>query len=165
MQIINVKNWGQAMEATKDLATVVGLIVALWGLYKGFFEFHLQGKQKRAEIFLKKQGEYFGNKSFNDIRGLLENDDPRLTELGFEEKRAYLTFFEEIAVLKNSRLINSDLAYYMFGYYATKCLESKHFWSNINKNDIFWNVFLRFATDMQARLRKNGEVISHHIEF
>jgi hypothetical protein len=85
--------------------------------------------------------------------------------MGFEEKRAYLTFFEEIAVLKNSRLINGDLAYYMFGYYATKCLESESFWSGMNKNDIFWNAFLRFATDMQTRLRSNGEVVEHAIEF
>lgn len=125
----------------------------------------MQGKQKRAEIFLKKQGEYFGNKSFSEIRGLLEKDDPQLQDIGFEEKRAYLTFFEEIAVLKNSQLVNGDLAYYMFGYYAIKCLESENFWPNINKQDIFWNVFFHFATEMQTRLRTSGEVITHEIEF
>lgn len=153
------------MDTIKDIATFIGLIAALWGLFHGFVEFSLQGKQKRAEIFLMKQGEYFGNKSFNEIRGLLEKDDPKLKDVGFEEKRAYLTFFEEIAVLKNTRLINGDLAYYMFGYYATKCLESKNFWLGMNKEDVFWNVFLRFATEMQTRLRSNGEVISHEIEF
>lgn len=153
------------MDTIKDIATAVGLLAAVWGLDKGVFEFALQGKQKRAEIFLKKQGEYFGNKSFNEIRGLLEHDGPKLATIGIEEKRAYLTFFEEIAVLRNSRLINGDLTYYMFGYYATKCLESENFWSNILKEDIFWNVFLRFATEMQTRLRKDGEVIAHAIEF
>lgn len=153
------------MELIKNLATCLGVIAALWGLYKGFTEFVLQGTQKRADMFLKKQGEYFGNKSFNDIRALLEFDDPKLQGLGFEEKRAYLTFFEEIAVLKNSGLISADLAYYMFGYYASKCLESQNFWSNINKQDIFWNVFLRFATEMQSRLRSQGEVVSHEIRF
>ena len=153
------------MDTVKDIATFVGLIAALWGLYKGIIEFVLQGKQKRAEIFLKKQGEYFGNKSFNEIRGLLEKDDSKLKDIAFEEKRAYLTFFEEIAVLKNSKLINGDLAYYMFGYYATKCLESECFWSNINKKDIFWNVFLRFASEMQTRMRSNGEVVNHEIQF
>jgi hypothetical protein len=153
------------MENIKEIATFVGLLAGLWGLYKGVVEFALQGRQKRAEIFLKKQGEYFGNKSFNEIRGLLENDAPQLKDVGFEEKRAYLTFFEEIAVLKNSRLMNRDLAYYMFGYYATKCLESENFWSGMNKKDIFWNVFLRFATEMQTRLRSNGEVVTHEIEF
>ena len=153
------------MDFIKNGAAIIGLIAAIWGLYKGFVEFALQGTQKRADMFLKKQGEYFNNKSFNEIRGLLEFDDDRLRHIGFEEKRAYLTFFEEIAVLKNSKLIASDLAYYMFGYYATRCLESENFWSNINKQDIFWNVFLRFATEMQSRLRAQGEVIDHEVRF
>lgn len=153
------------MEHIKNLAAIIGLLAAIWGLYKGFIEFQLQGTQKRADMFLKKQGEYFNNASFNEIRGLLEFDDEKLKHLGFEQKRAYLTFFEEIAVLKNSQLIDPDLAYYMFGYYATRCLESEHFWSNINKQDIFWNVFLRFATDMQNRLRSQREVITHEVRF
>lgn len=152
------------MDVIKDLAIVVGLLAAFWGLYKGVVEFNLQGKQKRAEIFLKKQGEFFGNTDFNEMRALLEFDSEELRARSFEQKRAYLTFFEEIAILKNSGLINVDLAYYMFGYYATKCLESQNFWSNINKADVFWNVFTRFATEMQRRLRENNEVISHAIE-
>ncbi len=152
-------------EKTKNIVAISGVIISILGLYKGLIEYILQGKQKRAEIFLKKQGEYFGNKSFNEIRGFLENDDPQLKGIEFEEKRAYLTFFEEIAVLKNSALIKDDLTYYMFGYYATTCLESKNFWSNINKQDIFWHVFLHFATDMQLRLRSNGEIVKHKIQF
>ena len=153
------------MNCIRDISVVVGLVAALWGLYKGFVEFALQGKQKRAEMFLKKQGEFFGNKSFTIIRRLLEKDDPELKNTEFEEKRAYLTFFEEIALLKNSGLINGDLTYYMFGYYATKCFESENFWSNLNKKDLFWNVFLRFAEEMQSRLRSNKEVVPHVIEF
>lgn len=116
------------MEVIKNIAAIVGLIAAIWGLYKGIAEYILQGKQKRAEMFLKKQGEYFSNESFNEIRGLLESDEFILREISFERRRAYLTFFEEIAVLKNSRLISEDLTYYMFGYYAVKCFESENFW-------------------------------------
>ncbi|MGY4532070.1 high-affinity Fe2+/Pb2+ permease [Pseudomonas sp. TE3786] len=153
------------MELIKNLATCIGVIAALWGLYKGFREFALQGTQKRADMFLKKQGEYFANPSFNKLRGLIDSNDVALISIEFEEKRAYLTFFEEIAVLKNSGLISADLAYYMFGYYATKCLESENFWADMNKQDIFWTVFLRFATEMQGRLRGEGEVVSHAIRF
>ncbi|MBB3103811.1 hypothetical protein [Azomonas macrocytogenes] len=157
------------MDVLKDIATIVtaivGLGVAIWGIYKGYIEFHLQGKQRRAEIFLKKQSEYFGNKSFCELRYLLGRDDEKLKDIAFEDKRAYLTFFEEIAVLKNSGLINPDLTYYMFGYYATQCLESKNFWLDLNKQDIFWNVFLRFSTEMKVRLHSRKEVIKHDIEF
>jgi hypothetical protein len=153
------------MELIKNLAAILGVIAAIWGLYKGVIEFSLQGAQKRAEIFLKKQSEYFSNKSFNEIRTLLENDDEKLKEILIEEKRAYLTFFEEVAVLRNTGLIKPDLAYYMYGYYATKCLESANFWSNVNKDKLFWNVFIKFAEEMQSRLRQNKEIISHDIQF
>lgn len=153
------------MEVIKNIATILGTIAAFWGLYKGVLEFSLQGAQKRAEIFLKKHNEYFSNKSFNEIRTLLEKDNEELRAIGIEEKRAYLTFFEEVAVLKNTGLIKPDLAYYMYGYYATKCLESTHFWSNIHKKEIFWNVFIRFATEMQNRLREKKEITRHDIKF
>jgi hypothetical protein len=153
------------MEFIKNIATVIGIVTAIWGLYRGVVEFALQGAQKRAEIFLKKQNEYFSNKSFNEIRTLLENDDDKLKLISIEEKRAYLTFFEEVAVLQNTGLIKPDLAYYMYGYYAMKCLESANFWSNINKNKLFWNVFISFAEDMQNRLRKKNQLISHKIKF
>lgn len=152
------------METLKDIGVVIALIASSWGLWKGVIEFNLQGKQKRAEMFLKKQSEYFGNKAFNEIRSLLEIDAVELRERSFEEKRAYLTFFEEIAILKNSKLLKADLTYYMYGYYATKCLESKNFWSNINQDEIFWSVFLGFSKEMQKRLRDNREVISHDIQ-
>ena len=114
--------------------------------------------------FLKKQAEYFGNKSFNELRQLIEHDSEALREHPFEDKRAYLTFFEEVALLTNSGLINRRLAYYMFGYYATRCLESNNFWSNVNRDDIFWNVFNRFAQDMQTRLRQHHEVVAHDLQ-
>jgi len=152
------------MDELKDFGVLIGVLAGLWGLYKGVIEFNLQGKQKRAEIFLKKQAEYFGNRTFNEVRNLVERDDPSLASHSFEDKRAYLTFFEEVAVLKNSGLINPLLAYYMFGYYATKCLESENFWKDINRNDVFWNVFNQFAKEMQTRLRKNNEVVSHLVE-
>ena len=158
------------IEETKTTSAVIVAIVTLIGLFKGVIEFSLQGAQKRAEIFLKKQGEYFANKSFNEIRNLLEKDDAKLKKISFEEKRAYLTFFEEIAILKNTGLFKSDLTYYMYGYYATKCLESSHFWANennedINKDPIFWNVFNRFAVEMKNRLRVEKEIIRHDIKF
>lgn len=152
------------MDAIKDIAIVIGLLGACWGLYRGVVEFQLQGKQKRAEIFLKKQGEFFGNVLFNDLRTLLESDSEELRTRPFEQKRAYLTFFEEIAILKNSGLVNPDLAYYMFGYYAVRCLESQNFWYDINKADAFWNVFNRFAGEMQTRLRDRSEVVGHALE-
>lgn len=147
------------MDSIKDLAILVGLVAALWGLYKGVIEFRLQGTQKRAEVFLKKQAEYFGNKAFNEIRTLLETDSAALSTIPVEDKRAYLTFFEEVAILRNSKLLNDNLAFYMYGYYAAMCLQSEHFWSNINKDKTYWIVFLSFAESMRDRIAKGKEAV------
>jgi hypothetical protein len=82
----------------------------------------------------------------------LENDSKKLATIGFEEKRAYLTFFEELALLHNSGLIRADVIYYMFGYYAVKCLDSENFWSDIKKSELYWGIFLCFARQMKSRL-------------
>lgn len=155
---------GPAMEWIKDLVILVGLVAALWGLYKGVIEFRLQGAQKRAEIFLKKQAEYFGNKAFNEIRTLLESNSEALRTVSVEDKRAYLTFFEEVAILRNSKLLNDNLAFYMYGYYAAVCLQSENFWSNIRKDKAYWTVFLSFAESMRDRIAKDREVVRADIE-
>ena len=140
------------MESAKNLAVLVGVAVAIWSLYRGVVEFRLQGTQKRAETFLKKQAEYFGNKAFNEIRTLLESDSQALTQVSVEDKRAYLNFFEEVAILKNSNLMSDELVFYMYGYYAAVCVQSENFWSNINKDKAYWVVFLSFAESMRDRI-------------
>lgn len=72
--------------------------------------FSFKALRKEQKYFLKKQNEYFSNKSFNEIRTLLDKDDEKLKEIPIEEKRAYLTFFEEVAVLRNTGLIKPDVA-------------------------------------------------------
>lgn len=126
-----------AMALAKDIAAVAGVVIALFGLFKGIVEYQLQGAQKRADFFLKKQQEFFSNTSFNKIRSLLERDDPELTTIPLEDRRAYANFFEEIAVSVNTRLIRNDIAYYMYGYYAMKCDISERFWSDLIKKICF----------------------------
>jgi hypothetical protein len=153
------------VETVKNLATVVGLVVALWGLVKGIFEYQLQGAQKRADFFLGKQGEFFANKSFNTLRTLLDHDQPALAAIPVEERRAYATFFEEVAIAVNTSLIREDLAYYMFGYYAVKCHESTNFWSGLFQTEEFWGVFIAFAKRMKVRFQAGEKIDPIRIRF
>ena len=134
-----------SLETISTILTVLGP-ASLVTFYLGTREFILQGKQKRAEILINKVHWYFTNSSFNIIRQLIEHDDINLQNYSFEEKRAYIAFFEEIALLTNSKLIKPDVAYYMFGYYAVKCLSSENFWRGFaNKADIHWIIFMNFS--------------------
>jgi len=59
-------------------------------------------------------------------------------------------FFEEFALLKNSGLINDEVALYMFGYFAIKCIDSQNFWFDLNKKQPLWGAFMDFAKEMKA---------------
>jgi hypothetical protein len=83
--------------------------------------------------------------SFKNICELLEKDDARLTDVSLVEKDRFLGYFEELALLRNSAFINDRVAFYMFGYYAARCRESRCFWRGLNRNHELWALFLNFA--------------------
>jgi hypothetical protein len=139
----------------KDLATIVGVIIALFAFIKGVLEYAKQGAQKRAEQFLEMRNRFKKNESFRDICALLEHDDPKLQDIEFKEKRDFLGFFEELALVVNSGLIRREIAHYMFGYYAIKCWRSENFWINakskINRDSIYWALFKDFVDKMNKQ--------------
>jgi hypothetical protein len=65
----------------------------------------------------------------------LLDEDPRhkLRTLSFAKKRAFVEFYEDIAVMRYSGLLKKRIAYYMFGYYTIRCNESEDFWFNLEK--------------------------------
>jgi len=134
---------------TKDLATVVAAAVAVFTLVKGFIEYRSQGRQKRAEQFLELRKRLKDNPSFKNICALIEIDDPPLATVPFREKRDFLGFFEEVALFTNSGLLPQAVAHYMFGYYAIRCWDSQYFWTDVNRDGIYWSLFRDFVERMK----------------
>jgi hypothetical protein len=61
----------------------------------------------------------------------------------------------------NSKILKTGIAHYMFGYYAIRCVDSKNFWSGINKESGYWALFISFASEMkkmEAGLPNNLDV-------
>jgi hypothetical protein len=114
----------------RDIIAVLRGIVGLVALFKGIVEYKQQGTQKRSEYFI-------------------ETDSIELTDIPFKEKRDYLGLFEEVAMMMNSNLIRKEVAHYMFGYYAIRCWESKHFWKDVNRESIYWKLFRNFVIEMK----------------
>lgn len=133
----------------KDLATVVGAIIALITLVKGTYEYIKQGALKRAEQFVAMRKRFKENDSFRELASLIEDDSSGLLQESFKNKRDYLGFFEEIALMVNSGLIKIEVAHYMFGYYAIRCWESKYFWHDVNRDSPYWALFKNFVDKMR----------------
>jgi|SRR5215203_4565382 len=141
----------------KDALTLaiaaIGTMVAAFAALKALAEYRWQGITKRSEIFLNMRTRLREDASFKNICELLEKDDPHLRDIPLIEKDRFLGFFEELALLRNSGFVNDRVVFYMFGYYAVRCVESKYFWRGLYARQDVWVVFRDFAKQMQETER------------
>jgi hypothetical protein len=133
----------------KDITAIIAVILTLITLIKGVFEYVIQGRQKRAEHFFNLRKKLKENETFKLICFQLETGDRAVSTISFADKRDFLGLFEEVAIMRNSGLINSNVAFYMFGYYALLCWNSDGFWADVNRNSIYWKIFAEFAKDAE----------------
>jgi len=137
----------------RDIATVAAVLVAVITLIKVLVEYVNQGKLKRCEHFLLIRKRFNEDASLRRICDLLEGDSKELKVVPYNDKRNFLGFYEEIAIMLNSKIIRKRIAHYMFGYYAILCWESKNFWEGdgdcINRETPYWAVFKDFVTQME----------------
>jgi len=146
------------LEKNKDTITIIiGVLVCIitFGTFlKALFEFRLQGKQKRAELFDTYKVRLRTDNQLNRITPLLEDDKIELRDISMIDKYYFLGFYEQIAVAINSGLIKKNVAHYFFGYFAIQCWESENFWyldedSVIAKDEYYWLTFTNFVQTMK----------------
>ncbi|HEV2706776.1 MAG TPA: hypothetical protein VGV59_12685 [Pyrinomonadaceae bacterium] len=133
----------------RDIATIIGVIIAVMTLIKGFLEYRRNAFLARVEHFANLKREFKEDAAIARITELLETDAPQLAEVPAHDKWQFLCFFEEVALLLRAKLITSELAYYMFGYYATRCDRSQWFWNSFPKDEKYWLLFFDFVARMK----------------
>ena len=135
---------------SKDIATIIGVGVAVATLLKGLWDYHNSAVLRRIEYFARLKEQFLKDAAFAKLTELLETDDPGLGEISARDKWRYLAFFEEVALLLRARLIRDELACYMFGYYALLCDRSQWFWSPaLPKDEAYWLLFFNFVERMR----------------
>jgi hypothetical protein len=145
--------------AHKDMLTIIiatsAGLVTLATFVKAIFEYKLQGRQKRAELFDKFRTILKTKSEMVKISSLLEQDDKTLTNIPLIDRYYFLGFYEQIAIAMNSKLIKKDVVHYMFGYFALRCWYSQNFWKGINRDSYYWSVFKKFVDIMQELENRN----------
>lgn len=126
------------------------LAIAAISLLLYVMEYSHQNRLKRFDKFQTIRLKLKQNETFLRICELLESDDPELTNLDYLSKHEFLGLYEEIALALNSKIINENVAHYMFGYYVIRCWDSDKFWSGINRDSYYWSLFRHFALTMKA---------------
>ncbi len=138
--------------------TAVGLLTAL----KALVEYREQGIQKRTEQFLDLRYRFVTNEAFMRLADLIDlanqpetekDASDKLAVLPLHEKRRYVGFFENVALAVNSKAVASEVADYMFGYYARACWDCDAFWSGEMGNKVhpYWALFATFCRDMKTQ--------------
>jgi hypothetical protein len=154
-----MSEWAVYWQAVAAVATIVfgtvGLIKILQELRrlneqraKELEDKETSARLKRTEFFLSQHRRLFDNSELYEVLCLIDSDSVLLAnEAMWDKKRKFLTFFEEIALLIDSDQIRSDVAHYMFGYYARCAREGKNFGIGIDLSPEHWGLFYKFAED------------------
>ncbi|WP_232251023.1 hypothetical protein [Janthinobacterium sp. 1_2014MBL_MicDiv] len=148
------------------------IIIGIIGIYKIYHELQrlvdqrnneldsklTSAKLKRTEFFLNQHRRLFDNSELYSILCLIDDDSIKLIEPGMaDKKRKFLTFLEEIALLVRSGQIDPDVAYYMFGYYATCALSGSNFAEGIDTSKKYWGLLYEFSTNSKFYLEQNPD--------
>jgi len=136
-----------------DLAnygTFASGVTAVILLFLTLREYRRQGAQKRADYFKAMMDKFKTTPGFLDISSYLDEDEnPKLNDVPYPIRRSYLNFFEELALMVNSGLVQRELALYMFGYYAIRARHNHYFKSEFAFDGPYWSLFVRFAEELE----------------
>lgn len=140
---------GDQLSVIKDFAIILAGVIALTTFLSGVLEYGRQGRSRRAEHFVEMRRRFLEDDSFRQTLNLLARDDARLRELSIQDRRNFIGFFEEVALMVNSRIIRREVAHYMFGYYVGLAARSENLWEGLDKESEYWTVFREFAATLR----------------
>ncbi len=138
------------LATTKDIALVVGGVAALTTFLSGLVEYARQANLRRGEAFIAMRRRFLEDPLFREILNLLDRDDPRLAELPVQDRRNFVGFLEEVALMCGSKMIRREVAHYMFGRYVSLADASQHLWRGLDKEGRYWSLFRRYAAENRA---------------
>jgi hypothetical protein len=133
----------------KDVAIIFGGVVALTTFFSGIFEYIRQGHQHRASNFVQMRRRFLEDPLFRDILNLMAADSPALKGTPIQDRRNFVGFLEEVALMVNSKLIRKEVAHYMFGYYVLLTDRCDNFWDGLDRDSQYWSVFRQLAMQMK----------------
>jgi len=157
-----MSEWGVMWQAASVIVTA---IVAAFGIYKIWHELRRLNEQrekdahdketasllKRVEFFLAQHRRLFDNEELYEVLCLVDADDVKLAAPDMaDKKRKFATFIEEIALLVNTKQIDSAVAYYMFGYYARAARFGTNFAADFEFTEEHWGLLFKFAEEAGA---------------
>jgi hypothetical protein len=139
-----------SLDYVKDLAIILAGIVAFVSFWTALLEYGRQNHLRRAEQFVQMRRRFLETPLFREILNRIVANDPALAEVPVQDRRNFIGFLEEVALLTNSGLIRPDVAHYMFGYYVLLADHNEPLWTGLDKPSRYWALFRSFADSMRT---------------
>lgn len=148
----------------KDIAIIFGGILALASSMFGILEYIRQGRQHRAANFVQLRRRFLEDPIFRDLLNLMAADSPELKTTPIQDRRNFVGFLEEVALMVNSGLIREEVAHYMFGYYVLLTDRCENFWDGLDPESQYWTVFGQFVQLMKS-LNRDSPTTAADLRF
>ena len=149
----------QRIDLFKDLSIIVAGLIAFITLWQGLFQYARQNHAARANQFIQMRRRFLEDAIFRRLLTMIFEGDASIANEPIQDRRNFIAFFEEVALLVNSGLIKPEVAHYMFGFYAIQIDENEPVWSGLNKDGEFWRVFRDFVADMRKIPAPDGKPV------
>ena len=148
------------IELLVNFFTTAGVVVAFFVLIRGFYEYKHKIALECANKFLQMRTKFKETEPYCKIYPLMnaterkkKESKEKLENLKAREIYDFVGFFEELALMMNSKLIPKKVVFYFFGYYILLTRKmTKYFLSNEELKDPLWSVFV----DLSDEMRKIG---------
>ena len=123
------------IENLKLLVTTLTIFIAMIALIKGVFEYTKTNQLARANVFLELRKRFKETSNFSKIIEYLDSNDSELSEVSKSDKLKFLGFFDDVAILINSGLLDKTIANQTFGFYIQKAWENPNMWWEENPKE------------------------------
>ena len=134
----------------KDISIIVAGMIAFLTLWQGLIQYSRQGHAQRASQFIQMRRRFLEDQTFKELLNLIATGSEEVANYPIQDRRNLVGFFEEVALMVNSRLIKPEVAHYMFGYYALLIDQCDKFWVGLDRDSHYWKVFRAFVKQMKV---------------
>lgn len=136
------------------IATSIGVIFTLSGIYLALDQYKKDNRFKKAAYFSDMRNRFKSNQVFNQIREAV-NTGQNLDQFTQTQIYDYAGFFEELQIAINSKFIESEMVYYLFGHYILEFSDNNN---RIELEAPLWNL-------LNTLINKMREIDSQQLNY
>ena len=146
-------------ECITVITTFVGLLIALITIDIGLKQYKNENRFKKAAQFFELRRRFKENQNFTEIRERLNNHQ-NLDGINNTNVFDFAGFLEELQIAINSKFIEPEMVYYLFGHYI---LEFADYQNRVPLEAPLWTALNELVINMRAI--KNNNTYTNNLKF